>query len=484
MIIYRLSSLTIGIASVLLPLTSQANFEQTSKHLDLDGSLVGYINFEGDGQEIGTALNDIYQEVTAQTPELPPIPVDFNQLFTNLGFGSLRSVGFSSKEIEPGLHRNRSVSLLNGEPAGLFALYGSDANIFSAAEKAPADATGAITATIKLTALRDTAIAILEQVMGPMGAGIAQQQLTQPIPGSDITINEAIETLSGKWDGFWHQSYNTGFEQEFKFWVSIQGASNLFPRLQALEAELPIIFSEDEHALKADLSALLGEDAPIGLFIDAPKNSDALILYSHTDWTATSAGPRLSDNPEFSALAKRLPNKALSFQYSKGADLTPLLAMLEMLPAAAKYEGALRSALDLLIGDYLKPTIVACTLEDGVFLSEQYAGYSTKQAVMVIPAAIGGGLGAAMALPAFQKVRNQSTQKAVTNNLRQIAAAAHQYFLEEGKTSVRIEDLIGPDKYIHSLTPVAGENYEGMLLELGKEIQVTLENGEVISMPL
>lgn len=42
------------------------------------------------------------------------------------------------------------------------------------------------------------------------------------------------------------------------------------------------------------------------------------------------------------------------------------------------------------------------------------------------------GLLAAMAIPAFNKVRETSQDKAVTNNLRQIASAAQQYMLDEG----------------------------------------------------
>ena len=43
------------------------------------------------------------------------------------------------------------------------------------------------------------------------------------------------------------------------------------------------------------------------------------------------------------------------------------------------------------------------------------------------------GLLAAMAIPAFQKVRQSSQDKAVLNNARQLAAAADQYFLENGE---------------------------------------------------
>ncbi len=43
------------------------------------------------------------------------------------------------------------------------------------------------------------------------------------------------------------------------------------------------------------------------------------------------------------------------------------------------------------------------------------------------------GLLAAMAIPAFQKVRQSSQDKTVLNNARQLGAAADQYFLEFGR---------------------------------------------------
>ena|SRR3569833_1945990 len=49
------------------------------------------------------------------------------------------------------------------------------------------------------------------------------------------------------------------------------------------------------------------------------------------------------------------------------------------------------------------------------------------------------GLLAAMAIPAFQKVRESSIQKAMQNDARQIASAAQQYILENpGQTNVTV----------------------------------------------
>ena len=71
------------------------------------------------------------------------------------------------------------------------------------------------------------------------------------------------------------------------------------------------------------------------------------------------------------------------------------------------------------------------------------------------------GLLAAMAIPAFQKVRTSSQDKAVLNNARQLAAAADQYFLENGVSSVSQGNLVGATNYVKALNLVANESYPG-----------------------
>ena len=69
------------------------------------------------------------------------------------------------------------------------------------------------------------------------------------------------------------------------------------------------------------------------------------------------------------------------------------------------------------------------------------------------------GLLASMAIPAFQKVRTNSQDKAVLNNARQLSAASDQYYLENGVSSVVISDLLGPTSYIKVQNSVAKETY-------------------------
>ena len=69
------------------------------------------------------------------------------------------------------------------------------------------------------------------------------------------------------------------------------------------------------------------------------------------------------------------------------------------------------------------------------------------------------GLLAAMAIPAFQKVRSASQDKTVLNNARQLSAAADQYYLENGVSTVASSNLIGATNYVNAINTVANESY-------------------------
>jgi len=69
------------------------------------------------------------------------------------------------------------------------------------------------------------------------------------------------------------------------------------------------------------------------------------------------------------------------------------------------------------------------------------------------------GLLAAMAIPAFQKVRSASQDRTVLNNARQLSAAADQYYLENGVSTVASSNLIGATNYVKAINTVANESY-------------------------
>jgi type IV pilus assembly protein PilA len=89
-------------------------------------------------------------------------------------------------------------------------------------------------------------------------------------------------------------------------------------------------------------------------------------------------------------------------------------------------------------------------------LSHNTKGFTLVE-IMIVVVII--GLLAAMAIPAFQKVRTNSQDKAVLNNARQLSAGADQYYLENGVSTVILSDLLGPTSYVKALNSVAKETY-------------------------
>ena len=66
---------------------------------------------------------------------------------------------------------------------------------------------------------------------------------------------------------------------------------------------------------------------------------------------------------------------------------------------------------------------------------------------------------ATMGWSAFQKVAASSQDKAVLCPVRMLAAAADQYYLENGVSIVAYPQLVGATNYIKSIQTVASETY-------------------------
>jgi hypothetical protein len=73
--------------------------------------------------------------------------------------------------------------------------------------------------------------------------------------------------------------------------------------------------------------------------------------------------------------------------------------------------------------------------------------------------------------------------KAIMNNLRMLAAAADQFYLENGVPEAQLSQLVGPDKYMKRLVGVAGEDYFALKFKQGLALSVTTSDGRVYTYP-
>ncbi len=71
----------------------------------------------------------------------------------------------------------------------------------------------------------------------------------------------------------------------------------------------------------------------------------------------------------------------------------------------------------------------------------------------------------------------EEKKRAILNNLRQLAAAADQFYLENGKTQATFDELVGATKYVKQIIPVEGEDYHVIVFAQGKPLTVTTTGG-------
>lgn len=404
------ATLALGVSSISL---HAGSFKEVSEHLDLDGDFVGYMDFDGEGQVLGEKLNTVYQQFAAANPDMPPFPIDFPTIFETLGFGSVRAMGVSSTEVEEGLHRNRSVTLLDGDPAGLFGIYSLDSIGFRAAKIAPADATTVLSGRFDFDALVDTAKALGSTVMGPMGEGMVMQGLSQPIPGTDVTAAEVVQALSGGMDLIMVQGYENPQMPDIKIYLSLKDAAPLLSRLEPIIAQMGVEFMDTESGRMADLSMFM-EDAPFGLFIEVPEGSNDLLVYTDAEWVASfGSGDSLVDTEAYRKVAGRLPEDAAFYAYSAGLDITQFAGLMQQNPELAPFVPAITNAVDSLLGGFLAPNASATFREGDALITEGYAGFSYKDAIAAVPLGIAGGAGVVSAIENRSKSAAWEAKEAV-----------------------------------------------------------------------
>jgi len=466
------------------------SFLAVNRHLELGGTLYGYVDVDGDVLKVAGSLQGLAKQLATVQPAAAMVAnQDFAAIATKLGVNDVKAVGLSSVRDDTGFFRNQVFFYTPGDRHGLLLGLGGKPGPLAHTNLAPADTAFYAESEIDVPVVYKTLRDVVAQVAGEQASGQLEASLKKAGENLSLSILDLIHGLKGRVaivarvDAA--HSFKTGPNgvtlPSFSLLVCVDSVGTI---LEPTLAKSPALKRTDDGTLHI---YQLAHPSPI------PELQPVIVIEGQTLYVATtrayldecrSGKPGLAQNPEF--------QKALA---SVGAESNGLTYVHPRLFDELRKFNSLNPSLppqSRLIADNIlaklpridRPIVAIRTnLPDGI-LVRAYWDRSLKQdiAVLALYNPVSVGLMAAMAIPAFQKVRMASQEKAVLNNLRQLSAAADQYYLEHGVDAATYEQLVGPqkEKYIRNMISVCGEDYSALSFKQGEPLAVRLPDGRVV----
>lgn len=459
------------------------HFVAVNQHLELGGTVYGYVDIDGDAAKLSTGIGKLLERIAATQPQLEPfVKQDYPALFGMLGFNDVRALGVSSVPDGTGYFRNTAFFYTPEKRRGLLAGLGGAPAPFACLNLAPANVDVYAESEVDFAEVYKTVKAVVAKVGGEPSADLMETQLKKAGEAAAFSLYGLVTGWKGhsalvlRLDDA--QSTQLPTPQPFtiptpSLLLSLEGIA---PAVEPALAKLPMLQAREENGLK-----IYSSKAPLPLQGIAP----VIAVKGTTLYFATTAAflseclgstPRLADTETFKQALAPLGREGNGLTYVAPQFFTTLRKVVALNPNAPEET---KNVLNFWLEQLPQPTrplvSVRTNLPDGV-LVRSYWNRSSKQdvATLAVYNPVTVGFLAAMAIPAFQKVRHSSQEKAVLNNLRQLSAAADQYYLENGVGAATLDDLVGPEdtKYIKRIQPVGGEDYRRMTFKQGEPLEV------------
>jgi hypothetical protein len=467
------------------------SFLAVNKHLELGGTLYGYIDVDGDVFKVTGGIQNFLTELAKVQPNVAPFAQqDYSAIAATLGLTDIKAAGVSSVPDGTGFFRNRMFFYTPGDRHGLLLGLGGKPGPFTHLNLAPADTAFYAEADLDVAVVYSTLKDVVTKVAGQPVTNQMEAAIKQAGEKATLSFLDLIYGLKG------HSAMVVRVDPKKTIPLPVPGGAALpsFSLLVCIDSVGPVI----ERALTQSAQLKRTDDGALHIYQSAQPLPieglqpviviDGTTLYFATtrafldECRALKTG--LADTDEFkrATAGVGVEGNGLTYVHPRIFDAFRQIETLNpSLPLQVK------SMLGMVLAKVPKidrpMVMVRSNLPDGI-LVRAYWDRSFKQEVAMIsmynPVTV--GLLAAMAIPAFQKVRTSSQEKAITNNLRQLAAAADQYYLEHGVQTVSYDALVGPqpDKYVKQIVPVMGENYRQLRFVMGQPLRLRLPNGKVI----
>lgn len=460
------------------------HFLAVTKHLELGGTVYGYVDIDGDAAKLSTGLSQLLERIAEGQPQIAPfVKQDYPALFELLGFNDVKALGVSSVPDGTGFFRNTAFFYTPQQRHGLLAGLGGAPAPLARLNLAPADADLYAESEVDLAEVYKAVKAVVAKVGGETTSNLMEAQLKKAGEAAAFSLYGLVTGWKG------HSAIVLRLDPQSTITLPVQPQpftmptpslllcfEGIAPAVEPALAKAPMLQSREENGVKIYSSKM-----PLPLQGIAP----VLAVRGTTLYVATTAAflqeclattGRLTDTEPFKQALAPLGREGNGLTYVSPRVFTTLKKFGELNPNLPKET---KGIVDFWMQQMPHPdrplVSVRTNLPDGV-LVRSYWNRSMKQDVAMLavynPVTI--GFLAAMAIPAFQKVRTSSQEKAVMNNLRQLAAAADQYYLENGKDAATFDDLVGPEenKYIKRIQPVGGEEYRSLEFRQGQALEI------------
>lgn len=466
------------------------HFLAVSQQLELGGTLYGYADVDGDVLKMVNALNGTLTQLAAAQPAIAPyVKQDYAALATKLGFTDVKAAGFSSVPDGTGFFRNRVFLYVPGKRQGLLAGLGGPSAPFAHLNLAPANTDFYSETEIDLPAVYQTVQDVVAIVGGEPSRSALETGLKKAGDSIALSVFGLINGLKGRmatvmrFDGDRVLRTPVASIPAFSILLCVDGVG------QVVEPSL----AKASNLVRTDVGTAHQYQLAQPLPVEGIK--PVLVVDGSTLYVATTSEfleecrnqkSGLAEAPAFRESLARVGAEGNGLSYFS-PHLFTRMAQLETLNPGLP--PAIVQNLHQALASLPKPSrplvTVRTNLPNGI-LVRSYSDRSLKSnlalAAMLNPITV--GLMSAMAIPAFQKVRTASQEKAVMNNLRQLGAAADRYYLQTGRTSALYSDLVGPGKVIPAMVPVAGEDYHLVRFQQGRPLQIRLpSNGLLLQYP-
>lgn len=490
-------------------------FLEVARHLDLGGIHYTYMQTDGFIEEISGAINQLIALMQDIEPTAVPVRIDLDIIMKHLGLFNLDAYGTSTVVEDGEVYHNKAFYSFPEGRTGIFNVIGEEPHPLNYLDLAGAGTDAFFSTDLRLSGVVPMVRGAVEQLMGEQGLAMLEFGLGQPVPPLGMAIGDILAKMDTEVAFILDlgemvevrlpDSEDTVELPTVRGLLVLDDMGWLLTRLMQLP-EMRMLFTVSERNGLTYLVPAVPEDmlaTPVGTFdplIILNNETQEVFLTSHRAFyeTALEGNGGLIDTEGFATATEGFPVEANALAYVSANAFSVLADMFAASPEERAElddtEATIQAFLDLYVLafpflDPDKPKAPAASFlvasQTGIFV-ESRVPFATNPVASSMSGGspiVVGGLLASMAIPAFEKVRETSREKAIVNNLRQIASAADQYMLETGNNTVNVgADLIGPDKYIRSIESVAGETYDDIELKAGfTSISVVTEGGEIIT---